>query len=64
MGFGFRVSVRVRAVDYGSYYASASLALSDGRRIVFAWVLEGEWLGLGLGLGFGFGFGFSVRVRV
>ena len=28
-------------VDYGGYYASASLALSDGRRIVFAWVLEG-----------------------
>jgi sucrose-6-phosphate hydrolase SacC (GH32 family) len=27
-------------VDYGSYYASASFELSDGRRIVWAWVLE------------------------
>lgn len=30
------------AVDYGGYYASASFELSDGRRIVWAWVVEGR----------------------
>ena len=28
------------AVDYGGYYASASFELSDGRRIVWAWVAQ------------------------
>lgn len=40
-GNGTFVPTNEGAVDYGGYYASASLALSDGRRVVFAWVVEG-----------------------
>lgn len=41
---GTFVSTNEGVVDYAGYgyYASASFALSDKRRIVFAWVLEGE----------------------